>query len=353
MSDVNPQVLVVVRASPIRDRTAALLESIALQKAAGTVRVVVLSQRKVATGPGLPVEDAEHLQAEPDWAEQVLRLAETSGCRWLVLPSSVDRYLPGAFEAVVELGATAGRTIVGACQVIRDGQILRIGPDPFRFDYFALLSGFNYIAPGATFIDIGRCLEAGGFDPRYPSCPTYEYVLRTGAAGGVDCCPVPILETEAEPFPGIPSDWAALHASEALSVTLNYNKFFVTPGAALGLLAALADRLEPYVHMGFHDEQVLNRLAGAAADLKHRYIEQLGVHTAPLVATAPFVADPLAMQSAAEDEAAQSTRFAEPLPRVSLRTRVKSRVKMVTPRPIWDTLRRAKRACKAFRRPLY
>jgi hypothetical protein len=336
MSNGGPQILVVVRASPIRDRTAALLESIAVQKAGEAVRVVVLSQRKVAAGPWPPVEGVEYLEAKPDWAAQVLQLAGASGCRWLVLPSSVDRYLPGAFEAVVQLDTSPGRTIVGACQVVRGGQIVRIGPDPFRFDYFALLSGLNYIAPGATFIDIDQCRQAGGLDVRFPSCSTYEYLLRTGAADSVDCCPVSLVETEAEPFPGIPGDWAALHASEAMLVTLNYNRFFVTSGAALGVLAALADRLEPYQQMGFHDEQVLNRLAGAAAELKDRYIEELKMR-------APAVSGLFAGPDAAEDQAA--TR--------RLRTRVKSRVKRVTPRPVWDLLRRARRAYNAFRSPLY
>jgi hypothetical protein len=327
MRSVGPQILVVVRSSPIRERTATLLENIAAQKAAGIVEVVVLSQKGIAGGPWLPGEAVEYLDAEPDWAVQVLRLAEASGCRWLVLPSSVDRYLPGAFEAVIELGAAVGRTIVGACQVARDDQIVRIGPEPFRFDYFALLSGFNYIAPGATFIDIGRLVETGGFHARFSSCSTYEYLLRTGAADGVVSCPVPILETEAEPFPGIPSDWAALHATEALLVTLNYNRFFVTSGAALGLLSALADRLEPYQHTGFHDEQVLKRLAGAAADLKRRYLEELRLAAAP-----PGIAE---------------------APQVDFRTGIKSRVKWVMPRPIWDTLRRVKRAYLALRSPLY
>lgn len=342
MSDVSPRILVVVRASPIRDRTATLLESIAVQKSGGTVRVVVLFQSRAAPGSWLPVEGVEYLEAEPNWATQVARLAEASGCRWMVLPSSVDRYLPGAFEAVLELEAAVGRTIVGACQVVRDGQISKIGPDPFRFDYFALLSGLNYIAPGATFIDIDQCRRAGGFDVRFPSCATYEYLLRTGAAEGVDCCPVPIVETEAEPFPGIPADWAALHASEAMLVTLNYNRFFVTSGAALGLLAALADRLEPYQQMGFHHELVMNRLAGAAADLKHQYVDELRVPE-------PVVAGPLAGPDAAEP----SDTLAALLAPRGLRARVKSRVKRATPRPVWDLLRRAKRAYLAFRSPLY
>jgi hypothetical protein len=343
MSDVKPSILVAVRASPIRDRTAALLESIAKQKAAGTVKVVVLSQRRLAAEPWHLEEGVDYLDAEPVWTEQVLRFAEASGSRWLVLPSSVDRYLPGAFEAIVELGAPAGRTIVGACQVMRDNRTVRIGPEPFRFDYFALLSGLNYIAPGATFIDIHRLRETGGFDARFASCSTYEYLLRTGAADGTVCCSVPVLETEAEPFPGIPCDWAALHASEALLVTLNYNRFFVTSGAALGLLASLADRLEPYQHMGFHDEKVMNRLAGASADLKQRYVEAL-----TLAAASPLVALPTTLEGS--EPLFEAT---EVFRRGSIRTDIKRRVKRVVPQPIWDTLRRAKRAYLAFRSPLY
>jgi hypothetical protein len=343
MSDVSPPILVVVRASPVRDRTTALLESITSQKATGTVKVVVLSQRRVAAGFEPSLDNVEYLEAEPAWTVQVLRLAGTSGSRWLVLPSSVDRYLPGAFEAVAALGASAGATIVGACQVARGRQTVRIGPEPFRFDYFALLSGLNYIAPGATFIDIGRLLQAGGLDARFASCSIYEYLLRTGAADGVVPCPVPIVETEADPFPGIPCDWAALHASEALLLTLNYNRFFVTSGAALGLLATLADRLEPYQYMGFHDDQVMSRLAGAAADLKQRYIAELSLTTTDARLARPTAAE----------ESEPILDYAEPLPARRLRTRVKVRVKRVTPRPIWDTLRRAKRAYLALRSPLY
>jgi hypothetical protein len=335
MSNARSRILVVVRASPIRDRTSALLQSIALQKAAETVRVVVLSPRDGVPEPELAPDGMEYLQAEPDWVRQVGRLAEKAACRWLVFPSSVDRYLPGAFEAVVESGARAGRTVVGPCQITRGGRTVRVGPDPFRFDYFALLSGFNYIAPGATFIDIDRWRDNDGFDPRFPNCPTYEYLLRIGAAGGIDCSPVPILETEAEPFPGIPNDWAVLHASEALLITLGYNRFYVSSGAALGLLAALADRLEPYQHMGFHDEQVLKRLADAAAALKSRYVEQLNVQTASLIA----------LPGTDEDSRART-----PNP---LGARFKGRVKRVVPPPLWDTLRRVKRAYTAFRSPLY
>jgi hypothetical protein len=341
MKSVGPQILAVVRASPLRDRTAALLESIAAQKAGEAVRVVVLFQTRAAPGLWLPDAGVEYLQARPDWVTQALQLAEASGCRWLVLPSSVDRYLPGAFETVLQLGASPGRTVVGACQIVRGGEIVRIGPDPFRFDYFALLSGWNYVAPGATFIDIDQCRRAGGLDVRFSSCAIYEYLLRTGAADGVDCCPGPLVETEAEPFPGIPGDWAALHASEALLVTLNYNRFFVTSGAALGLLAALADRLEPYEHMGFHDAAVTNRLTGAAAELTHRYLEELKI-------PAPLAADSLRGPDGAEPAGPSDQSLV-----AGLRARVKPRVKRVMPRPIWDLLRRAKRAYLAFRSPLY
>jgi hypothetical protein len=336
MSDVTPKILVVVRASPIGDRTKAVLESIANQTAIGVARVVVLSQRKMAAGAWRSGQSVECLDAEPAWAAQVMRLAEASRCRWLVLPSSVDRYLPGAFAAVASLGAPAGATIVGACQAGRGDHTVRIGPEPFRFDYFALLSGLNYIAPGATFIDIGRLLQSAGFDARFGSCWTYEYLLRTSAAGGVVACTAPVIETEADPFPGIAREWAAIHASETLLLTLNHNRFFVTSGAALGLLASLADCLEPYQYMGFHDSAVVNRLAGAAADLKRRYVEALSLAASgarPVVSMPRSGGDLLAPRR--------------------LRTRVKSHVKTVAPRPMWDTLRRAKRAYLAFRSPLY
>jgi hypothetical protein len=323
--------LVIVRASPLRERTAALLESIGLQKPRGIARVVLLSQRSSSEGESR-FGGIEQLRAEPNWANQVHALAGASGCRWLVLPSSIDRYLPGAFEAVVELGARDGHTVIGACQVVRDGQSLRIGPEPFRFDYFALLSGFSYIAPGATFIDIRRCMAEGGLDPRFPSAMVYEYLLRTGAAHAVECCAGSLLETEADPFPGVPADWAPIYASEALLATLSYNRSFVTPGALLGLMAALANRVEPYEHMGFYDSQAMDRLANAGAPLTERYREQLGLHEWP---------------EPERDE--PGWVGAEPLPARTLR----SRIRAGTPRPIWDMLRRTKRAWNAFRSPLY
>lgn len=320
--DIPHQILVVVRASPVRERTAGLLESITSQKAPGLAKVVVLSQRAAFPGHEFRYDQIEQITAESDWMTQVRGLAMASGCRWLVLPSTVDRYLPGAFDAVVGLGAGEGQTVVGACQILQDGRPLRVGPDPFRFDYFALLSGFNYVAPGATFIDIRRCLASGGFNPRFPTTFTYEYLLRTGAAHGVECCAGALLETEADPFPGVPSEWASLYASEALAVTLGYNPSFVTPGAILGLLAVLADHVEPYAPSGFYHDQVVGRLSASGPLLKSLYLERL-TGRASIAAQPPMVPRGL-----------------------------RARIKAVTPTPVWNTLRRAKRAWTAFRNPL-
>lgn len=323
MSRAHPEILVIVRASPVRERTEALLESIALQKPSGIARVIVLSSRRAAATPQFARGDMEQVFAETDWMTQVRTLAAASGCSRVVLPSSADRYLPGAFEAVAEVGSAQGVTVVGSCQVLRDGRSVCIGPEPFRFDYFALLSGFNYIAPGATFIDIRRYLAEGGFDPRFSAATTYEFLLRTAAVNGVVCCRSPLLETEADPFPGIPWDWAPHYASEALALTLNYNRSFVTPGAVLGLIAVLADRIAPYAHSGFYDNQVVGRLAGAASLLKNQFLAQYG-------------------------GGAPESR-SEPSPPRTLRAHIKG----IAPRRVWDTLRRAKRAWRAFRSPLY
>jgi len=339
----QPQILVVVRASPLRERTARLLESIAYQKPGGIVRVVVLSLRRPGTGPEFAHEDVEELPAEADFPRQLHCLARASACRWLVMPSSVDLYLPGAFEAVAESGVASGRTVVGACQVVQDGRPAVIGPDPFRFDYFALLSGFNYLAPGATFIDIGCYLSEGGLDPRYPTAGTYEYLLRVGAAHGVDCCRAVLLETEAVPFPGIAPERVTSYAGEALSMLLTYNRSFVTPGSALGLGAVLADQLAPFRHTGFYHKRLVSLLTAGTGAFRQRYLDQLGITEPPVVvrpvvppwrpgaAAGPYVTGPAALPSA---------------------LRIRLKIKALTPRVIWDLLRRARRAWEAFRDPL-
>jgi hypothetical protein len=337
------QILVVVRASPVRDRTAGLIESITLQKPPGLVRVVVLSRRGPAAGPEFEDEGVEEMEAEADFLGQVRRLARASGCRWLVLPSSVDRYLPGAFEAIVECQAGPGRTLVGACQVMQDGRPVVVGPDPFRVDYFALLSGFNYIAPGAAFIDIGRYLNDGGFDPRYPSAGVYEYLLRVGAAHGVDCCPSVLLETEAVPFPGIAPEWVASYAGEALSMILTYNRSFITPGSALGLGAVLADQLAPFRHKGFYDKRLVSLVGAGAGGFRRRYLDQLGVREPPAVVR-PMV-------TSTKAGAVPGPPLMEPAARPAA-LRIRLGIKALTPRPMWDVLRRARRAWEAFCDPL-
>jgi hypothetical protein len=336
------QILVVVRASPVRERTAGLLESIALQKPPGLVRVVVLSRRRPDGGPEFGEEGVEELPAEADFLGQVKRLALASGCQWLVLPSSIDRYLPGAFEAIAESGRDAGGTIVGPCQVIQDGGPLVMGPSPFRIDYFALLSGFNYIAPGATFIDIGQYLAEGGLDPRYPSAGVYEYLLRVGAAHGVDCCQSVLLETEAAPFPGIAPEWVLSYGGEALSMILAYNRSFITPGSALGLAAVLADHLAPFRHKNFYDKRLVSLLAAGAGTFRQRYLEQLGM-TQPPIAVRPAVTAP-------SGKRAQLDAMAPGAVPLSLRIRLK--IKGLTPKPVWDMFRRGRRAWEAFRDPL-
>lgn len=343
MNGADPaEILVVVRASPVRQRTAGLLESITLQKVPGVVRVVVLSRRDPEAGPEFAEEGVEELPAAGDFLGQIQHLARASGCRWLVLPSSVDRYLPGAFEAIAGCGAGPGRTIVGPCQVIQGGRPVVIGPDPFRIDYFALLSGFNYIAPGATFIDIARYLREGGLDPRYPSAGVYEYLLRVGAAHGLDCCPTVLLETEATPFPGIAPEWVAPYAGEALSMILTRNRSFITPGSALGLGAVLADQLARFRHQGFYDKRLMSLMAAGAGIFRQRYLDQLGVKDPPIIVRP-------AVTSAQPGAMTGMPAMAPAVLPVALRVRLG--IKALTPRVIWDLLRRTRRALETFRDP--
>jgi hypothetical protein len=320
----TPPILVVVRSGPVASQTAALVESIAQQKPAGVAKVVLLSLRDPPERLGLPWAAVECAPADADWMSQLHALASRSGCRWLVLPASVDRYLPGAFESVLEAGAREAQAVVGACQVADKGATVALGPNPFRFDYFALLSGFNYIAPGATFLSIGPWLAAGAFDARFPIAPVYEFLLRTGAAGGVASCALPILETEARPFPGVPAAWAPRYAAEMLSIALEYNKSFLAPGVALGVSAALAEGLETQGAKSLHDEELLRRLGAGAQTLKARYV-----------------------QSLRSLEAVTATS-AVPTWLGALRLRIRAAV----PAPIWRGLRRSRRAWQALREPL-
>jgi hypothetical protein len=389
---MDPQILIIARASPLRERTVGLLQSIAGQGVEKLVRIAVLCHRRRDKGPEFGLDGVEELAAESDWLGQAQSLARASGCRWVVFPSSVDRYLPGAFEAVAGLGRAPVAAVVGQCRIVRDGQPLRLGPDPFRFDYFALLSGFNYIAPGATFISVDHLLTSGGLDPRFSHAVTYEFLLRTGAAHGVESYEEPLVETEADPFPGVPAETSLMHATEAVAACLAYNGSFLAPGAALGLVAAIAARLGPVKHEGFYDELLVQALASAEDGLRDRYHEYLALaegvprssHCAPAPTAAEAVEpDPSSADAAEPDPSPADAVESDPSPapaaepdlfpapevpepvRLSVFSEeappavvmpsppsLRSRVRAVAPRPLWDLLRRTKRATKAFREPL-
>ena len=283
------QILAIVRASPVRARTAGLLESIVLSGRRALVRVVVLSRRRPGAAPEFGDEDVEEVPADADLLGQVQRLAQGLGMP-MAGPAVVRRSLP-ARRLRGHRGVRRGPGPDGRRAVPGDpGTAGRWSSarTPFRVDYFALLSGFNYIAPGATFIDIGRYLSEGGLDPRYPSAGIYEYLLRIGAGHGLDSCPSPLLETEAVPFPGIAPEWVASYGGEALAMILTYNRSFLTPGSALGLGAVLADQLAPFRHKGFYDKRLVSLVAAGAGSFRQRYLEQLGVREPP-VAVRPVV----------------------------------------------------------------
>jgi hypothetical protein len=282
----------------------------------------------------------EELPLEADGLAQVESLAKESGCQWLVLPSSGDRYLPEAFATVARRGERRNQTIVGACRVLRNGQPYSIGPAAFRFDYFALLSGFSYIAPGATFISVDQLLESGGFDPRFPNALTYKFLLMIGAAHGVDWCSEPVLETEANPFPGIPAEVAVLYAAEVLSASLDHNPGLPAPGATLGLVASLGEYLEPMQSLPFYDEHLVWAIGLARSRLRDRYHEYLGLTSV----SPPGRATGGRRLSAFSDAAPHGTPVPPP---GSLHRRIRT----LTPTSIWNTLRRAKLAWKAFSAP--
>jgi hypothetical protein len=331
----EPPILAIVRESPFRQRTAALLQSLVAQQPAGLVRVAVLRIRRDQDNisQGFGADWVEEVMAESDWPRQASRLVEESGCRWVVLPSSVDRLLPGAFETVVKSGADEDEAVVLGCRVKRAGRDYRVGPIPFRFDYFALLSGFNYIAPGATFMSARRLRADGGLTTRFPNAMTYEYLLRAGAAHGVIACDGPLVETEAHPFPGIPEEYAALYAAEAMSVAMSYNRAALPPGTTLALVGVVAQRIEAGPYTGEIDQSLARVLTGVGRPLADRYLEYLGLEEEGSTGQG-------ADRAFLSDDAAPpyQGRWA--------------RVRAVTPQPVWNTLRRAKRAWRAFRDPL-
>jgi hypothetical protein len=358
---VDPEILVVIQGSPLRERTEALVESIRVYRGPA-VRVVLISPR-----PTEPIDGVDVRETDPDWAGHVRTLVAESRCRYFVTPSSVDRYLPGAFEAVLQTKAGDEQSIVGRALVqIGDG-VGELGPRPFRFDYFALLSGFNYIAPGVAFIAAERFLAEGGFDRRFPNAAVYEYLLRTGGAHGAAACETPLIMTRAAPFPGVPSEYSTLHALECLRAALEHHRALPPPGATLGLVAMLADQLGPMRHHGYYDERLM-RVLTSGVNLKQVWLEYVGLRAvrSPTAedgrhdsrsfgrlvvesVAAPFCVTPQdrpGLNAFGEDSGYGYTQSRRQL------ARLKVGLRRVMPTRVWNVLQRGKRALRAFRDPL-
>jgi hypothetical protein len=338
---MTPQILVIVRESPVAERTESLLRTLLSQEPRDALRIVVLTLREPRPSSELSAQSAlEEVRVDDDWSEQIYRLAKESGCRWIVLPSVADRYLAGAFRQFTRVDIEKGRSIVAPSFVRLDEGRVLAGPSPFHFDYFSLLTGFNYIAPGATFIDAGTFLASGGFDRRFPNAPTFEYLLRIGPMHGVAALTDPVLETEADPFPGVPRDYAPLYALEVASLTLHAHRFIFTPGAALGLITTLSDHVRR--HPGLHSSSWVGMLIPQLEALQREYHVGLGI--------SPPTSEAEIRRSG---RAGLSVDVGMPDGDVSSgRRRVRARVKAMMPTPVWDGLRRVKRAWRALLGPL-
>ena len=336
----TPQILVIVRESPVAERTEALMRTLVSQAPQATLRIVVLTLRQTQSSSRSAGQSRiDEVRAQDDWTEQACRIAEDSGCRWMVLPSVSDRYFPGVFQRLTELVVEKGQSVVAPSYVRLDGERFLAGPSPFHFDYFSLLTGFSYIAPGATFIDVATCLAAGGFDRRFPNAAVLEYLLRAGPAQGVVSLTEPVLETDGDPFPGVPRDYAPLYALEVAALTLHAHRFIFTPGAALGLATALTDHLRR--HPGVHSTLLAGLLLPQLDALKREYHAGLGIFP------------PIAQAKPAETEPASELGAAGvPSDVLSNWRKFKSRVKAIMPSAIWNSLRRVKRVWKALVEPL-
>jgi len=346
---MNPDILVVVRASPLSHRTQEVLDSIR-SHLNSSVRVVVLSAR-----PGQPIDGVELRELDRDWPAQIRNLVVESRCRYFVIASAVDRYLSGAFEAVLQTKTDDGQSIVGRALLnVRDGTA-EVGPRPFRFDYFALLSGYAYVAPGAVFIAAERFLDEGGFDRRFSNAAVYDYLLRTGAAHGVSVCDTPVIRTEATPFPGVPPEYSLLYALDCARAALEHHRALLPPGATLALTATLAHHVRPVRDEGYYDARLMSLLK-QAADLNQRWWEYVALRS-------------VGSEHGSDDSSRRSASppFEEPIvPTVKDRlpfnafgkrwntapSEWKDRVRAISPAPVWNVLRRSRRAWEAFRRPL-
>jgi hypothetical protein len=342
-----PQILVIVRESPVAERTEALMRTLVSQEPREALKIAVLTLRQTRM-PSRSAGQAgiDEISVQDDWPEQVCRLAGESGCRWMVLPSVSDRYFPGAFQRLTEIVVEKGQSAVAPSYVRLDGERFLAGPSPFHFDYFSLLTGFSYIAPGATFIDVATFLAAGGFDRRFPNAAVLEYLLRAGPTHGVTALMDPVLETEGDPFPGVPRDYAPLYALEVAALTLHAHRFIFTPGAALGLVTTLADHLRR--HPGLHSNSLTGLLIPQLDGLKREYLANLGI--------CQPIAEAEVGKTEKEDEllepASASVTVQVPAEVLSNWRKLRSRVKAVMPTPIWNSLRRVKRIWKALVEPL-
>jgi hypothetical protein len=313
-----PEILVIVHGSPIVERTAGIVSNV-LSRGAGLARVLVLTpgpwRGPVPEGWG---ETVALSPQEENWADQILRASRESGCRWLVTPSYMDRYLPGAFEAVAATAGPGDHTVIGPCLVNTERGPARIGPDPFTFDFYRLMFRQNYIAPGAVFLSAAQLAAKGGFDLRFPTAAALAFLLGCGADAPVLSVWQPLLETGASPFPGIPPEYAGRYAIEAALVAQEVNHMPFTPGTAASVAAALGDAM--------------------------RLPEHAFAFGGDLGGLAQYLRD------VAQEEVREDLGFPPPVP-----TRwqgLKWAVRGWAPRPVWKALKRSKRAYQAFTAPL-
>jgi hypothetical protein len=299
------------------------------------VRVVLLSPRAVQPGLGRDTSRVEVIPADEDWLGQILDIVRKAGCRWVVLPSYIDQYLPGAFEAVLSAPVKAGQSVVGPCYIRVDGQRQLVSPHPFRFDYYALLFQTNYIAPAAVFLDAGAFVTTGGLDARFPTAGVWEYLLHVGAGGGVVALNHPIVETEAKPFLGVPREHAGRYAVEAAAIAFQYNNAGFTPGTMLGLAAVMGEHLDGLPTFAGYDSPLL-RLGGK---LK-RDVERALRSSLPRP-------DGKADEDSLSGERYRPFDFRGPWWDVVIPL-----VKRVAPIPVWKFLKRCRNAWVAFRLPV-
>jgi hypothetical protein len=345
---VPPEILIVVRASPIRTRTLELLRTIEPQGLAGVVRTVVIypGREGVLAGSDLQLNGAEEHPSQPSWEQQALDLVRDSGCRWVVFPASVDRFLPNAFRAVLDERAARSESVIGRCRFPWRGQLVEPARRDLPASYFAWLTGFNHVAAGAAFLDARTFVASGGFDPRYPHAAHLEYLLRIGAWSRILMLESVTAETQAAPFPGVPKESAAAYALEAASVTMRYYRSVLTPGAMLGLAAVMSERLRALAGWRYYyDDRLAHALVTDSVDWADRYVRRLdptGLHEEPkppervelaqvAVAPDPVVPDPVGS-----------------LPPALL---IRLLAKRILPRPVWEGLRRSRRIYLTIRKP--